>query len=38
MSGGTRASLEELERRGDVRRLGEDEWQLTESGRRRAGS
>jgi manganese/zinc/iron transport system permease protein len=35
MSGGTRASLEELERRGDVRRLGEDEWALTEAGRRR---
>jgi manganese/zinc/iron transport system permease protein len=38
MSGGTRASLEELERRGDVRRLGEDEWQLTDAGRERAGS
>jgi manganese/zinc/iron transport system permease protein len=36
MSGGTKASLEELERRGDVRRLGEDEWQLTERGRARA--
>jgi manganese/zinc/iron transport system permease protein len=33
MSGGTTASLEELERRGDVRRLGEDEWQLTDTGR-----
>jgi manganese/zinc/iron transport system permease protein len=33
MSGGTTASLEELERRGDVRRLGEDEWQLTDAGR-----
>jgi manganese/zinc/iron transport system permease protein len=38
MSGGTRASLEELERRGDVRRLGEDEWQLTDAGRKRAES
>ena len=38
MSGGTRASLEELERRGDVRRLGEDEWALTDEGRTRAES
>ena len=38
MSGGTQASLEELERRGDVRRLGEDEWQLTDAGRERAES
>lgn len=36
MSGGTKASLEELERRGDVLRLGEDEWKLTDSGRARA--
>ena len=36
MSGGTRSSLEELERRGDVRRLAEDSWQLTEAGRDRA--
>jgi manganese/zinc/iron transport system permease protein len=36
MSGGTRASLEELERRGEVHRLGEDEWALTDEGRRRA--
>lgn len=38
MSGGARASLEELERRGDVRRLGEDEWALTEAGRAKAES
>jgi hypothetical protein len=38
MSGGTKASLEELERRGDVRRLGEDEWALTDEGRTRAES
>src|ERR671913_844291 len=31
MSGGARSSLEELERRGHVRRLGADEWQLTEA-------
>ena len=36
MSGGARSSLEELERRGHVRRLGADEWQLTEAGRQRA--
>ena len=36
MSGGARSSLEELERRGDVRRLAEDSWQLTEAGRERA--
>jgi manganese/zinc/iron transport system permease protein len=38
MSGGTKASLEELERRGDVLRLGEDEWKLTDRGRERAES
>ena len=36
MSGGARSSLEELERRGHVRRLGADEWQLTDAGRERA--
>src|SRR5918995_1439729 len=36
MSGGTTSSLEELERRGHVRRLGEDSWQLTDAGRERA--
>jgi manganese/zinc/iron transport system permease protein len=34
MSGGTKSSLEVLERQGDVRRLGEDEWVLTDQGRR----
>jgi manganese/zinc/iron transport system permease protein len=34
MSGGALPTLEELERRGQVRRLGEDEWALTEAGRR----
>jgi manganese/zinc/iron transport system permease protein len=38
MSGGTRSSLEELERRGDVRRLGADEWRLTDVGRRKVES
>ena len=33
MSGGAKPSLEELERRGEVRRLGEDAWELTEAGR-----
>ena len=36
MSGGAHASLEELERRGHVRRLGDDEWALTEAGREEA--
>jgi hypothetical protein len=33
MSGGALPSLEELERRGHVARLGEDEWALTDHGR-----
>ena len=33
MSGGALPSLLELERRGEVRRLGEDEWALTDAGR-----
>jgi manganese/zinc/iron transport system permease protein len=36
MSGGARSSLDELERRGHVRRLAEDSWQLTDAGRKRA--
>ena len=36
MSGGARPSLDELERRGDVRRLGDDAWELTEAGRKKA--
>jgi hypothetical protein len=36
MSGGTLPSLLELERRGQVRRLGVDEWALTEAGRKAA--
>lgn len=35
MSGGALPSLRELERRGLVRRLGDDAWALTESGRAR---
>jgi manganese/zinc/iron transport system permease protein len=34
MSGGALPSLEELERRGQVRRLDGDEWALTDEGRR----
>jgi manganese/zinc/iron transport system permease protein len=37
MSGGALKSLEELERRGLVRQLREDEWVLTEAGRTRIG-
>jgi manganese/zinc/iron transport system permease protein len=33
MSGGALSSLQELERRGQVERLGADEWALTEQGR-----
>ena len=33
MSGGATPTLEELERRGDVRRVGEDAWELTDAGR-----
>jgi manganese/zinc/iron transport system permease protein len=36
MSGGAGSSLEELERRGQVRRLAEDSWQLTDAGREEA--
>jgi hypothetical protein len=36
MSGGTLPSLLELERRGQVRRLGVDEWALTDAGRKAA--
>ena len=36
MSGGALPSLRELERRGQVRRLGEDAWALTEAGREAA--
>lgn len=36
MSGGALPSLQELERRGLVRRLGDDAWALTEPGRARA--
>jgi hypothetical protein len=35
MSGGANASLEELERQGAVRRVGDDAWQLTDAGRER---
>jgi manganese/zinc/iron transport system permease protein len=38
MSGGALSSLQELERRGQVERLGEDEWALTARGREVAGS
>ena len=38
MSGGTKDSLEELERRGDVLRPGDDEWRRTDSGRARGGT
>jgi hypothetical protein len=37
MSGGALSSLEELERRGQVKRLAEDEWALTDEGRDEAG-
>jgi manganese/zinc/iron transport system permease protein len=33
MSGGALSSLEELERRGQVKRLGDDAWELTAAGR-----
>jgi Mn-dependent DtxR family transcriptional regulator len=36
MSGGAKPSLEELERRGHVRRLGDDAWELTDAGREKA--
>jgi manganese/zinc/iron transport system permease protein len=36
MSGGALPSLQELERRGQVRRLGDDAWELTDAGREAA--